>query len=177
MSFFAAIGCRLLKLTRIPRMKEKRMDKTIFSASCIFGKGEMPPIWDGLRLPSAFRKNSSHFSATSLRYIGMLNYLSFHHGFSKYKVVRTRQQQENLKFLAHFHRKFVIHRGKRKAPRGLDWAAPTEFFQIRSSGSALCTRCIQINPDSSLLNSCFWYVSISGVVSKLIFLIFMAVIS
>ena len=75
------------------------------------------------------------------------------------KVVRTRQQQENLKFLAHFHRKFVIHRGKRKAPKGKEWIAPTEFFQVRSSGSTLCTRCIQIQPDSSLLNSCFWYFS------------------
>jgi len=72
--------------------------------------------------------------------------------------VRTRQQQENLKFLAHFHRKFVVRRGKRKQIRPSDWVAPTEFFQIRSSGSALCTRCIQIHPDSSLLNSCFCYI-------------------
>nr|CAH0109694.1 unnamed protein product [Daphnia galeata] len=77
---------------------------------------------------------------------------------SKLEVVRTRQQQENLKFLAHFHRKFVIHRGKRKPVKGDDWSAPTEFFQIRSSGSTLCTRCIQIQADSSLLNSCFCYI-------------------
>lgn len=75
---------------------------------------------------------------------------------SKLEVVRTRQQQENLKFLTHFHRKFIIHRGKRKAPRPEGWVAPSEFFQLRSSGSTICTRCIQVHPDASLLNSCFW---------------------
>lgn len=79
---------------------------------------------------------------------------------NKLEVVRTRQQQENLKFLSHFHRKFIIHRGKRKQAKGPEWTAPTEFFQVRSSGSALCTRCIQINPDSALLNSCFWYATL-----------------
>ena len=30
----------------------------------------------------------------------------------KLEVVRTRQQQENMKFLSHFKRKFIIHDGE-----------------------------------------------------------------
>lgn len=47
------------------------------------------------------------------------------------------QQQENPKFLSHFKRKFVIHRGKRKAAQG---ALQPSLYQIRTNGSALCTR-------------------------------------
>lgn len=47
------------------------------------------------------------------------------------------QQQENPKFLSHFKRKFIIHRGKRKVPQGT--LQPT-LYQIRTNGSALCTR-------------------------------------
>ncbi|XP_046402839.1 protein flightless-1 [Ischnura elegans] len=32
----------------------------------------------------------------------------------KLEVVRTHQQQENLKFMAHFRQKFIIHKGKRR---------------------------------------------------------------
>lgn len=48
------------------------------------------------------------------------------------------QQQENPKFLSHFKRKFIIHRGKRKAAQG---AQQPSLYQIRTNGSALCTRC------------------------------------
>lgn len=90
------------------------------------------------------------------------------------------QQQENPKFLSHFKRKFIIHRGKRKATQST--LQPT-LYQIRTNGSALCTRwvpglgrgqdsmvevtllttpsfprCIQINTDSSLLNSEFCFI-------------------
>lgn len=90
------------------------------------------------------------------------------------------QQQENPKFLSHFKRKFIIHRGKRKVAQGT--LQPT-LYQIRTNGSALCTRwvpglgvgrlgfhgggstadalsprCIQINTDSSLLNSEFCFI-------------------
>lgn len=65
------------------------------------------------------------------------------------------QQQENPKFLSHFKRKFIIHRGKRKVTQGT--LQPT-LYQIRTNGSALCTRCIQINTDSSLLNSEFCFI-------------------
>ncbi len=50
---------------------------------------------------------------------------------NKLEVVRTRQQQENLKFLSHFQRKFVVHRGRRKLPqRPPDYQAPVELFQV-----------------------------------------------
>lgn len=73
----------------------------------------------------------------------------------KLEVVRMTQQQENPKFLSHFKRKFIIHRGKRKAAQG---AQQPSLYQIRTNGSALCTRCIQINTDSSLLNSEFCFI-------------------
>lgn len=70
----------------------------------------------------------------------------------KLEVVRTHQQQENLKFMAHFKRKFIIHNGKRKQKI----PNKVEFYHLRSNGSALCTRLIQIPPDAVLLNSAFW---------------------
>lgn len=73
----------------------------------------------------------------------------------KLEVVRTYQQQENLKFLSHFKRHFVIHHGKRKNPK---CSTTIEMFHIRSNGSPICTRCIQVNPDGSVLNSCFCYI-------------------
>jgi hypothetical protein len=48
--------------------------------------------------------------------------------------------------------------GRRKEVRGPNWKAPTEFFHLRSNGSALYRRCIQIRNDASLLNSCFCYI-------------------
>ncbi|XP_034938811.1 protein flightless-1 [Chelonus insularis] len=75
----------------------------------------------------------------------------------KLEVVRTHQQQENLKFMAHFKRKFIIHQGKRKQAKSAD-SNRVEFFHLRSNGSALCTRLIQIPPDSGLLNSAFCYI-------------------
>lgn len=47
------------------------------------------------------------------------------------------QQQENLKFLSHFKRKFIIHKGKRKQKTD---AAQPSLYHIRTNGSALCTR-------------------------------------
>ncbi|XP_053425145.1 protein flightless-1 homolog isoform X4 [Nycticebus coucang] len=73
----------------------------------------------------------------------------------KLEVVRMTQQQENPKFLSHFKRKFIIHRGKRKTVQG---TLQPSLYQIRTNGSALCTRCIQINTDSSLLNSEFCFI-------------------
>ncbi|XP_053610117.1 protein flightless-1 [Plodia interpunctella] len=71
-------------------------------------------------------------------------------------VVRTHQQQESLKFMAHFHRRFIIKDGKRKVkPEG---KAPVELFELRSNGSALCTRLIQVKADASQLNSAFCYI-------------------
>ena len=74
----------------------------------------------------------------------------------KLEIVRTHQQQESLKFMAHFRRRFVIHTGKRKEKRPPDQPPPVEFYQLRSNGSALYTRLVQIKPDAASLNSAFW---------------------
>jgi len=60
-----------------------------------------------------------------------------------------------LKFMAHFKRKFIIHQGKRKEAAPRDGPPPVEFYHLRSNGSALCTRLIQIKPDAATLNSAF----------------------
>ena len=115
----------------------------------------------------------------------------------KLEVVRMQQQQEAIKFMAHFKRKFVIHSGTRKKTSQVKHAkapvvksveteenapneessskkVPTpppapqqpspppqpkpELFHMRSNGSPLFTRCIQISVDAALLNSCFCYI-------------------
>ncbi|XP_078096507.1 protein flightless-1 homolog [Mustelus asterias] len=73
----------------------------------------------------------------------------------KLEVVRMTQQQENLKFLSHFKRKFIIHKGKRKTPEN---GLQPSLYHIRTNGSALCSRCIQISTDSSMLNADFCYI-------------------
>ncbi|XP_038675571.1 protein flightless-1 homolog [Scyliorhinus canicula] len=73
----------------------------------------------------------------------------------KLEVVRMTQQQENLKFLSHFKRKFIIHKGKKKTPEN---GLQPSLYHIRTNGSALCSRCIQISTDSSMLNSDFCYI-------------------
>lgn len=74
------------------------------------------------------------------------------------EVIRIHQQQENLKFMAHFKRKFIIKEGRRKQAIGSETKKDkVEFYHLRSNGSALCTRLIQIKPDASQLNSAFWY--------------------
>lgn len=47
------------------------------------------------------------------------------------------QQQENIKFLAHFKRKFIIHKGKRK--QNTDSVQPS-LYHVRTNGSAFYTR-------------------------------------
>lgn len=74
----------------------------------------------------------------------------------KLEVVRAHQQQENMKFMAHFKRKFIIHQGKRKEKE----KNAVEFYHLRSNGSALYTRLVQIKPDASALNSAFWYITL-----------------
>ncbi len=77
----------------------------------------------------------------------------------KLEVVRMQQQQENLKFMSHFANGLIIKKGSRRAAKlEPDWTSSAEFYQIRSNGSALCRRCIQIKPDATLLNSCFSYI-------------------
>ena len=73
----------------------------------------------------------------------------------KLEVVRTRQQQENLKFLSHFKRKFIIHDSRRRV---VEPPSSVQFFHLRSNGSDIATRCLQIKPDASQLNSEFCYI-------------------
>ncbi|KAM3916640.1 protein flightless-1 homolog [Leptodactylus fuscus] len=72
----------------------------------------------------------------------------------KLEVVRMTQQQENAKFLSHFKRKFIIHKGKRKMR---DVGLQPSLYHMRTNGSSLCTRVIQISTDCSLLNSEFCF--------------------
>lgn len=60
------------------------------------------------------------------------------------EVVRTHQQQENLKFLSHFKRQFVIRQGKRNLPNVEAKKAEIEMYYIRANGSPIATRCIQV---------------------------------
>lgn len=76
----------------------------------------------------------------------------------KLEVIRMQQQQENLKFMSHFKEGLIIKKGSRRQSKQAGWKAGPEFFHIRSNGSALCRRCIEIQPDSSSLNSCFVYI-------------------
>jgi hypothetical protein len=77
----------------------------------------------------------------------------------KLEVLKMQQQQENLKFMSHFANGLVIKKGSRRAQKlEPNWTSSPEFYQIRSNGSALCRRCIQIKSDAALLNSCFCYI-------------------
>ncbi|PIO63870.1 leucine Rich repeat-containing domain protein [Teladorsagia circumcincta] len=73
------------------------------------------------------------------------------------EVVRMHQQQENHKFLSHFHRKFVIRRGRRGLTRNLGGKWP-ELFQMRANGSSVCTRTIQIDCRATELCSGFCHI-------------------
>ncbi|KAL1442183.1 hypothetical protein MTO96_030894 [Rhipicephalus appendiculatus] len=75
----------------------------------------------------------------------------------KLQVLRTHQQQENLKFLSHFKRKFIIHTGSRKKSQ-TEQNNAVELFHLRANGSPICTRCVQIPPCASNLNSAFCYI-------------------
>ncbi|KAK7571791.1 hypothetical protein V9T40_014263 [Parthenolecanium corni] len=78
----------------------------------------------------------------------------------KLEVIRMHQQQENIKFLAHFERHFVIHQGSRKEEHENERSEQpmAQLYQLRANGSALCTRVIQVKADATSLNSCFCYI-------------------
>ncbi|XP_064595508.1 protein flightless-1 homolog isoform X2 [Liolophura sinensis] len=76
----------------------------------------------------------------------------------KLEVVRMHQQQENLKFLSHFKRKFVVFDGKRVKPGEPAEKPQVSLFQLRANGSPIATRCVQIQVSASKLNSCFCYI-------------------
>lgn len=74
------------------------------------------------------------------------------------EVVKVMQQQENLKFLSHFRGKFIIKTGKRNEALKANRKPPVEFYHLRSNGSPICSRLIQVKPDASILNSAFCYI-------------------
>jgi len=75
----------------------------------------------------------------------------------KLEVVKQFQQQENIKFLSHFKRKFVIRQTRRKEePK--EGKAPIELFHLRANGGPLCTRCIQVEASAASLHSAHCYV-------------------
>lgn len=74
---------------------------------------------------------------------------------NKLEVVQMQQQQENIKFLSHFKQKFIIHQGKRKARPTTKLAS---LYHLRTNSNPLTLRCIEIEPDSSKLNSGFCYI-------------------
>ena len=73
---------------------------------------------------------------------------------NKLEVVQMHQQQENIKFLSHFKQKFIIHQGRRKS--GLNHKS-VELYHLRSNRNPITLRCIEIEADSSKLNSGFIY--------------------
>lgn len=80
--------------------------------------------------------------------------------FKDIEIIKLNQQQESPQFLAHFKRKFIIHKGKRKQSVQLykgknnqeqekemekQLAMQTRMYQLRKNPhSAICTRCIQL---------------------------------
>lgn len=82
--------------------------------------------------------------------------------FKDIEIIKQNQQQENPQFLAHFKRKFIVHKGKRsraraaieKPPRPDEQAEKssvsnsneTKMYHVRKNPySAICTRCIQLD--------------------------------
>jgi len=75
----------------------------------------------------------------------------------KLEVVKQFQQQENIKFLSHFKRKFVIRQTRRKEePK--EGKAPIELFHLRANGGPLSTRCIHVEASAASLHSSHCYV-------------------
>ncbi|XP_057311886.1 protein flightless-1 homolog [Hydractinia symbiolongicarpus] len=73
----------------------------------------------------------------------------------KLEVVRTRQQQEALKFLSHFKGRFVVEKGKRKHSEA---EAKSKLFEIRSTMGKLTRRAMEVECDATNLNTNFPYV-------------------
>lgn len=79
----------------------------------------------------------------------------------KLEVLRQYQQQENLRFLSHFKRKFIIHHGQRNFnisfPQRLV-KDEIELFQLRSNCDPNTLRCIQISTKNVVLYSAYCYI-------------------
>ena len=73
----------------------------------------------------------------------------------KLEVVRTRQQQEPMKFLSHFKGRFVIEKGRRKQ---MEQSTTPSLFEIRSTMGKLTRRAMSTECDATSLNSNFPFV-------------------
>ena len=73
----------------------------------------------------------------------------------KLEVVRTRQQQEAIKFLSHFKSTFVVEKGKRKHTEP---DTSPKLFEIRSTMGKLTRRCLQCECDAIQLNANFTFI-------------------
>ncbi|CAF0824220.1 unnamed protein product [Brachionus calyciflorus] len=83
--------------------------------------------------------------------------------FKNVEIIKLNQQQESPQFLAHFNRKFVIHKGKRKMvsqKKQEKLTYETKMYHLRRNPySAICTRCIQLDTaTASNLCSQFCYI-------------------
>lgn len=148
------------------------------------GLQEDPPENDGdeeARLPNGVRASETNLDSNDdpgpekeeFKFVGYfwqgrdaskMGWLTFTFGLQKkfealfgdkLEVMHMHQQQENLKFLAHFEQKFIIHQGKRKTSLP---TKPISLYHLRSNSNPLTLRCIEIEPDSSKLNSGFCFI-------------------
>jgi hypothetical protein len=81
--------------------------------------------------------------------------------FKDIEIIKLNQQQESPQFLAHFNRKFIIHKGKRNQKFLQQQQEPeTKMYHLRKNPlSAICTRCIQLDTaKASNLCSEFCYI-------------------
>ena len=76
----------------------------------------------------------------------------------KLEVVRTRQQQEPMKFLSHFKGRFLVEKGRRKLAAGHDPSTAPSLFEIRSTMGKLTRRAMSTECDATSLNSNFPFV-------------------
>ena len=88
--------------------------------------------------------------------------------FKDIEIIKMHQQQESPQFLAHFKRKFVIHKGKRPSAAhsspaatssSVAAAASTRMYHLRRNPhSIICLRCIELEQArADLLCSVFCY--------------------
>lgn len=78
--------------------------------------------------------------------------------FEDIEIIKFNQQQENPQFLAHFNRKFIIHKGKRGSKEVVNNKNTKMYHLRRNPHSALCTRCIEIEASAENLCSEFCYI-------------------
>ncbi|KAF8561182.1 hypothetical protein P879_04809 [Paragonimus westermani] len=76
----------------------------------------------------------------------------------KVEFKRVRQQQEDLLFLSHFQRQFIIHNGKYRDRADEARRDAIQMYYMRANGNAISTRSIEVSPSAIHLNSCFSYI-------------------